>query len=359
MPPLRPSQVQSAVDEVRGTTSGPGVVTDGVDPILEAYNAEALAVGRHILARPDTPERVLDHERVHVAQHLLPGPPAPMAQLEAEAHRLGATGRPEQARLAAPDGAVLRHPAIKVLLRAGNWLGKRATKTLSKHVARHGRRIAGRAIHSVFKSPKKIKSLVTSAVDDAAKLAKKFPKAPAGEVLEEGGVRIIRQTTRSPGKYRYVVEKEFGKVIGTRGETVLRVVLDMSGRVVTAFPTRGFLSTLGAVAVSSFTANTAEAASEARQIIEADANRSTNWGEEALLFSLDILSFGLLASSPVNEGEDTRVALDNLVWRAAQETIAEIEAMPVDEMMELLAYFEMRDSEREKDRADASQKSRI
>ena len=137
----------------------------------------------------------------------------------------------------------------------------------------------------------------------------------------------MQQGTRTPGKFRTVIEKNFDSPIGTRGERILRVVLDQSGRVVTAFPVDRFLGIgLGAVAVGLFTANTAEAAERSRAVIEAHENRPTDWGEVAFELAIDVLSLGLLASSPVNEGEDLMLALDRIVDQAAQDTIREIEA---------------------------------
>ena len=44
----------------------------------------------------------------------------------------------------------------------------------------------------------------------------------------------MQQATRTPGKVPAVIEKDFGRVIGTLGERIIRVVLDQSGRVVEA-----------------------------------------------------------------------------------------------------------------------------
>ncbi len=47
-----------------------------------------------------------------------------------------------------------------------------------------------------------------------------------------------RKTTQNDG--RIVYEKDFHREIGTRGETIMRVVLEKNGKVVTAFPSRYF-----------------------------------------------------------------------------------------------------------------------
>jgi hypothetical protein len=142
---------------------------------------------------------------------------------------LAGTGGPAAPRVLA------RHPAEKVLKFAGKWLGKRAFKQVSKHIAKHGRNIAGKALHSIFKSPKDIKWLIERTVREAEQLAAKYAKKGAEEVIEEGGIRIERQVMGS-GKWRLKVQKAFSSAIGTKGETVLRVIIDQSGRIVTAFP---------------------------------------------------------------------------------------------------------------------------
>lgn len=298
--------------------------------VADAYGAEAVTVGTRIFAPERLAAGVLRHELAHAAQAAQKGPPASRETLEMEARKAAQLTIIPSAALfpfSASSGLPLFHPALRNLLRAGRWLARRSTNTLSKHVARHGRRIAGRAVHSVFRNPRKIKSLVKQAVQDGVRLARSQAARGTDEVLEEGGLRVMQQATGTPGKFRTVVEKNFGRPIGTRGEQILRVVLDYSGRVVTAFPVDRFLAIgLGAVAVELFTANTAEAAERSRAMVEAHENRPTDWGEVAFELAIDVLSFGLLASSPVNEGEDLMLALDRIVDQATQDTIREIEA---------------------------------
>ena len=300
--------------------------------VADAYGAEAVTIGSNIFGPQHLSPKVLRHELAHVAQVANTQSFATPERLEREAHAVAELGmvphvdQSDIVHLSASPGLPLFHPALRTLLRAGRWLARRSTNTLSKHVARHGRRIAGRAIHSIFRNPRRIKTLVTHAVRDAAALARRQASRAADEVLEEGGVRVMQQATRTPGKFRTVIEKNFGRPIGTRGEQILRVVLDVSGRVVTAFPVDRFLGIgLGAIAIDVFTANTAEAAEQSRGIIEAHENQPTDWGEVAIELTLDIVSLGLLATSPLNEGEDLLLALDRIVEGATQDTIREIE----------------------------------
>jgi hypothetical protein len=94
-------------------------------------------------------------------------------------------------------------------------------------------------VHTIFRQPRSIKQLVTRAVREALAVARRATRHGADEVLEEGGTRIFRQATGARGKFRTVIEHDMGREIGTRGERILRIVIDQSGRIVTAFPPAG------------------------------------------------------------------------------------------------------------------------
>ena len=132
-------------------------------------------------------------------------------------------GNAAVARMVAPSGPrLMRHPVRSVLIKAGKWLATRGSKHISKHIAKHGRRIAGKAVHSVFRMPRHIKTYVATAIREAEALAAKAAEHAADEVLEEGGIRVFRQASRTPGKFRTIIEKEFASAIGTKGETSSR-----------------------------------------------------------------------------------------------------------------------------------------
>lgn len=289
--------------------------------VTETYGAEAVTFGNHIYLSQDSTPDVMAHEIAHVAQSSIPGKEEIIPELEREAFEVQrrfrsglATPVISSANFAKP----MLHPAISVLKRAGRWLARRTVNTISKHVARHGRRIAGRAVHSIFKNPREIKSLVSRAVDDGIKLAEKATTHSADDVLEEGGVRVVRQATGTPGKFRVVVEKDFGREIGTAGETIIRVVLDMSGRVVTAFPVERFLAIgLGVVALDVFTERTAEASERIHSAIEREENKEMSWPEAIIDF--------IFAPSTANEGEDLLLEIDRIVHQTTLDVIAEIE----------------------------------
>lgn len=206
---------------------------------------------------------------------------------------------------AGPSRRVLaRHPAEKILKFAGKWLAKRGFQQVSKHIAKHGRNIAGKALHSVFKSPKDIKWLIERTIKEAEVLAAREGKAAAGEVLEDAGVRIERQAMGS-GKVRWKIQKAFKSAIGTKGETVLRVIIDQTGRIVTAFPADRMAAIgLGAAGALALEEGTAEAAENLRLDAEEQARKAAekedSWGdwEEWIPFLGDIWGGSL------NEGED-------------------------------------------------------
>jgi hypothetical protein len=292
--------------------------------IALAHDAEAVTFGSDIYlsAEANTPG-LLAHELAHVVQSTRTSGLASRQDREQEAARAQQAylvGAPMSVQLAGSPMEPMLHPAIRVLLRAGRWLATRRFATISRHVARHGRRIAGRAVHSVFRNPREINALTSRAIREAIPLVRRMATRGADEVIEEGGIRIFRQASRTPGKFRIVVEKTFTREIGTQGERILRLVLDMSGRVVTAFPVDRFLAVgLSMGAVNLFGERTAEAAERTRARIEAEENRPTDWVGELLDF-LNPLSGGSL-----NEGEDLELDIERIIEQTTRDVIQEIE----------------------------------
>ncbi len=218
--------------------------------------------------------------------------------------------------------SVMLHPVEKVLKFTAKYLAKRTSKTVSKHVARHARRIGGRAIHSVFKQPKKIKIMIEGAVREAAELAAKHAKLPATSALREGAITVARQTTGTPGKFRWVVEKTFGSDIGTAaGERILRIIIDQSGRVVTAFPTDRLIAIgLAAAALNVFGERSAAAAEKTHAYAAKDAAKEddVSWWEFVPVI-------GDLWGGELNAGEDDLLRRDRELNKDILETIAAIE----------------------------------
>lgn len=294
------------------------------DRLVSAQKADAITVGNHIyFGRSPVTPALMAHEMTHVIQANLPGAAVEAGMREREAtnaETLFAQGLPFHVAFPGPVAEPMAHPAVRVLLRAGAWLLRRTTRAISKHIARHGRRIAERAVHSIFRNPRAIRDLVSRTIREGIGLARRATRHGAEEVLEEGGVRVFRQATRTPGKFRYVVEKDFGREIGTRGERILRVIIDETGRLVTAFPVDRFMAvglTVGAVSI--FSEHAAGASERIRERIEAEENRPTDWVGEILDF-LNPLSGGSL-----NEGEQLLLDIDSIINSTTEQVIREIE----------------------------------
>jgi len=131
------------------------------DLVADAYCAETVTIGTQIFALNNVAPRVLRHELAHAAQSTRMGPPSSRVPLEQEAHEAALLPIEQQSatsiHFSAPIGLPLFPPALRTLLRAGSWLARRSTNTISKHVARHGRRIAGRAVPAIFRQPRHIR----------------------------------------------------------------------------------------------------------------------------------------------------------------------------------------------------------
>jgi hypothetical protein len=272
---------------------GAGAFTIGEDIVFATgqFRPDKIS-GRHLLA----------HELTHVLQQRS----APML----------ASG---------PPTALMQTPFEKVGKFALRYLSKRTIKTVSKHVAKHARRILTKPIHTVFRHPKKIKQLLEGTLQEAIALAAKHRSAPGTKVIEEAGLRIAQQTTRTPGKVRWVVLKEFKEAIGTKGERVLRIVIDQSGRIVTAFPQERFaaigLTAGGLALLEERTASAAEqvqAQSEASAKAEAEKESSLDW-EDFIPFIGDIWGGSL------NEGEDEMLRQQRWYKQIIDDIIAEVE----------------------------------
>ena len=163
--------------------------------------------------------------------------------------------------------------------------------------------------------------MVSRTVREGGQIAENATKHGVQDVIEQGGVRIFQQTGRIPGKVRTVIEKDFGRVIGTKGERVLRVIIDQSGRVVSAFPVDRFMAMgLSAGIISFFGESTASANEQVREQIEAYENRPTDWAGEII----DLLN-PLGPAGTLNEGEDLGLEIDAIIYQTTEKVIREIE----------------------------------
>jgi hypothetical protein len=225
-------------------------------------------------------------------------------------------------------------PDVKTItLRSGTGVGRLGPRApadagverVAKHVANHTRRNFGKAIHGVFRSVDKVRPLVRQTLEEGVQLSEHFAKSSGLEMVERGGVRLTRQMSRTPGKVRWLLQKEFSAPIGTNGEKVLRVVIDMSGRLVTAFPADKLLITFGTiVAVDAFGDGIADAAEnvqfEAERLIklqEMERNKIDLW---------DFVPWiGQIWGGALNESEDLILAHDRWIDQVVRDVIKRAE----------------------------------
>ncbi len=217
------------------------------------------------------------------------------------------------------------HPGSAIVRRAMTWLERRSAKAISKHIAAHLSKDLEKAVHGVFRSINKVRPLIAKTLEEAAVVTEDFATSSGAEAIEKGGVKITRQATRTPGKVRWLIQKDFGKAIGTNGETVLRVVLDMSGRLVTAFPADKLAAILvTAVAAEALTEGIADAADR----VSAEAMR-VGQIKERKRGGIDMWDFvpyiGAIWSGSLNEFEDLDLEFDRFVDRTVSAVIADAE----------------------------------
>lgn len=310
----------------------------------EAIGARAYATGNHVAFRQGPDLHTAAHEAAHVIQQragvALSGGigqegDAYERHADAVADRVvsgrsaedllnryaGGDGQHALQQRTARESALQLHPAEKILKYSAKWLSRRMTWTVSKHIGKHARRIAGKAIHSIFKNPKKIKSMLELTVKEATELAARHASKPATEMLEEGAIRIARQTTGTPGKFRWIVQKTFPDAIGTAGERVLRIVIDQSGRIVSAFPADRLLAIgIGVGALGVLDARTAAASERTRDYAARDAAKEddVSWWEFVPII-------GDLWGGELNAGEDEELRRERELSAEIASTIAAIE----------------------------------
>jgi hypothetical protein len=302
-------------------------------------NALAYTVGQKIVFAADQyhPQTVesrllLGHELAHSVQQASAPKGTQLVMekslvLEGEADRTAESvmfGDPPSKVTGVSVQVAMPSMAEKIILRGAKWLSKRTATMVSKHIAKHARRIAEKAIHSVFKSPKDIKFLLGRALKEAMELAARHPKAPVTQILEEGGVKIAQQGTHTPGKFRWVVQKVFDKEIGTKGEKILRIFIDETGRIVSAFPADRLIAIgLGVGSIGILGERTAEANEFVRQQARIDAAREEK--EQGLDWEDFIPFIGDIWGGSLNVGEDEMLREERFIREAIEDIIIEIE----------------------------------
>lgn len=296
--------------------------------------AAAYTAGNHIVFAPgqyapdaEAGRHLLRHELAHVTQHrsISDSLPSTMNRDPASEHFADswsniAFRHPLHSFPLAPN-AVMPSLASKIIQWAGKRLEKQTAKLISKHIARHARSIAGRAIHSIFRNPREIRALVKVTLKEAGEIAARHASAGTEHIVEEAGIRLTRQATGTPGKFRLVIEKVFNREIGTAGERVLRLVLDQTGRLVTAFPAdRLLLLGLTVAGVEALTEGSAKAGEIVRSQAERQAAVKAREEEQSSSWWEWVPIIGDIWGGSLNVGEDEalrqdreRQQIDNLI----------------------------------------------
>ena len=222
------------------------------------------------------------------------------------------------------------------------WLAKRG-KGVSKHISHHTRsaanaakrnprylkRVLGSAAHTVFRDPRP-KKLIEAAL-----------RQPDAKLLRPNGV--------------VWVEKQFNRVVGKNGETIIRVWIDSrTGRIITAFPVaRTFAAAAVAAGVpaGAFGAvmdDHVAATVEGMERIAADwkhAHRQSTSQEVAETLIEFLLAAVFLDSSPAGDpDEGLHVKLYNYLDQQAWAVVNELQKaaggrIPDDAQQTLRAQF--------------------
>lgn len=169
-------------------------------------------------------------------------------------------------------------------------LAKELPARTEAHILEHTREIIGKPTHTLFSEGTNITEIV-----DLVRTTIRSGARPILSVSDNGALA-------------FVFEKEFPKVIGRLKEKTLRVVVDLEGRIVTAFPV-AFEKKLVPLSIRGISVSASVApvfflnalAEEESALAEKDTERrsaaqSDTWTERVLEF---IGPYGLLESSPI------------------------------------------------------------
>ena len=171
-------------------------------------------------------------------------------------------------------------------------LSETLPKRTEAHILEHTREIVGKPKHTLFNEGTQMPQIVDMMLTTVRSGARPMLSVSDNNALA------------------FVFEKEFPHAIGTKGERILRVVVDQEGRAVTAFPVQNGLkamsirgitvvASLAPVAfVSALAESEREAATADAAKRSADAQKS-GWTEKILSF---VGPYGIFDSSPIAIG---------------------------------------------------------
>jgi RHS repeat-associated protein len=185
--------------------------------------------------------------------------------------------------------------ATRLIKRGGDIAAARLAKLgivpdVAKHIADHFKEIPGKVVNSVFSKEFRKTEKIAGLIEDT------LTKAGRSPVLSRA----------DNGALVWVFEKEFGKTIGKKGDDALsklRVVVDLEGRLVTAFPVDKFIETVAMrglqvsaklaaalVLVETIYETEAHASTEAKRKFD-ERNNETAWWEWVLPWDVSRLGY--------------------------------------------------------------------
>ena len=194
--------------------------------------------------------------------------------------------------------------------------GRRLIEHELGHVVQQGGRAADPA--TVASLPAVLDGGVEHAADHRPSAGRPLSLMPSmfEKVLKFAGKRLARRTVATVSKH---IARH------ARGERVLRIVIDQTGRIVTAFPADRLAAIgLGVAALETLTARTAQAGEVVREQGEQIA-REEQERESKTDFWEFVPFIGDLWGGSLNEGEDAMLRRSNQISQLIRDTIADVE----------------------------------
>ena len=147
------------------------------------------------------------------------------------------------------------------------------------------------------------------------------------DVVESSGLKIFNQQTGTPGKIRTVIEKKFEKDIGTKGEKILKVILDQTGRIVTAYPAEKLTKLgLGIMAIQAVDANAESAADATKRKYESRMKEADEHALDDELNDLSLSTINPLLGGELNSGEQEWIEHNKTIRAYTNRTVEQVES---------------------------------
>lgn len=191
------------------------------------------------------------------------------------------------------------------------------------HLRGHFQRLARHPGRTLFRKPREVPDLLDTALREARDVA-----ARNGDALAEGRRVQAGRTAVEQGGDRLVVEHDFGRAVGTQGETSLRIVLGRGGNIATAYPVRslGAGAFFGVVGLGEDRANAMYDRFDGQVRRTADEVLALRRQQDRPNLLNEVIGLldptGIFYAEPANGSEDIFLA----THRGAEQAIADIEA---------------------------------